>query len=84
MFEAINRSLKPAVVVMQKLGPHPDWAAHLRRSISHYKAICPKSPSQCNCKTERSHFRAWRWVCDINEGSNDFVDSGPCLCVSYT
>jgi regulator of RNase E activity RraA len=28
LFEAINRSLKPAVVVMQELGPHPDWAAH--------------------------------------------------------
>jgi 4-hydroxy-4-methyl-2-oxoglutarate aldolase len=28
LFEAVNRSLKPAVVVMQELGPHPDWAVH--------------------------------------------------------
>ena len=28
LFEAISRSLKPAVVVMQELGPHPDWAVH--------------------------------------------------------
>jgi 4-hydroxy-4-methyl-2-oxoglutarate aldolase len=28
LFEAIERSPKPAVVVMQELGPHPDWAAH--------------------------------------------------------
>jgi len=27
LFEAINRSLRPAVVVMQESGPHPDWAA---------------------------------------------------------
>lgn len=28
LFEAIERSPKPAVVVMQELGPHPDCAAH--------------------------------------------------------
>jgi 4-hydroxy-4-methyl-2-oxoglutarate aldolase len=28
LFEAVSRSLKPAVVVMQELGPHPDYAAH--------------------------------------------------------
>jgi 4-hydroxy-4-methyl-2-oxoglutarate aldolase len=28
LFEAIDRSPKPAVVVMQELGPHPDWAVH--------------------------------------------------------
>jgi regulator of RNase E activity RraA len=28
LFEAVDRSPKPAVVVMQELGPHPDNAAH--------------------------------------------------------
>lgn len=28
LFEAVNECLKPAVVVMQELGPHPDFAAH--------------------------------------------------------
>jgi 4-hydroxy-4-methyl-2-oxoglutarate aldolase len=34
LFEAINRSPKPAVVVMQELGPHPDWAVHCGEALA--------------------------------------------------